>query len=144
MEIADLGQEFGLEGDLLEDVTSAINRAAPGELVQDLQPLESRLPMRVRVAGVRYENRPQVALISRPGMPVTLARDYDNTIDRNAIQVLVSGEQLGFLPRPIAQYLAPEMDTGVELDARITTVSRSNGPAAEVEISLSMSNNVPA
>jgi len=41
-----------------------------------------------------------------------LVREPDNTHDPNAIRVEIGGLYLGYVPRHIAQNLAPEMDKG--------------------------------
>jgi len=48
-----------------------------------------------------------------PGEPLTLRRDPANPHDPNAIAVLTaSGAQLGFVPREVAEALAPRLDAG--------------------------------
>lgn len=74
--------------------------------------------------GIRYENRFAVALKAEPGQRVHLVRDYDNLVDRNAIAIYLANEQMGYLPREVAQVLAPEMDTGTGFDATIVAVER--------------------
>jgi len=41
-----------------------------------------------------------------------LIRESDNPHDQNAIRVEIGGKYLGYVPRDIAQNLAPEMDKG--------------------------------
>jgi len=84
-----------------------------------------------RVNGVTYGTR-QRALrkleqYSADAIGVTLEREAGNAYDVNAIRVMVnvgSGAQyhLGFLPRDLADLLAPVMDKGVQLAARFKSV----------------------
>jgi hypothetical protein len=59
---------------------------------------------------------------------VTLERDADNTYNANAVKVMVnvnngSRYHLGFIPRDLAALLAPLLDKGVELAARLKGIT---------------------
>jgi helicase len=136
LDTVELRDSYHVDGDLLRDLASALNRAAPSNLVRELEPLDRVLPTRVRIAGIQYDNRSAVALLARSGMPVELVRDYDNTIDRNAIEVRLGGEGMGFIPRSMAQYLAPELDSGTNVRATIAEASLDVIPRVDIEISL--------
>ena len=61
----------------------------------------------------------------RPGQPVVLRRDPDNEHDPNAIAAdTPSGEQLGWVPRELAEELAPELDGGRDWSAVVLRESR--------------------
>jgi hypothetical protein len=75
-----------------------------------------------------------VAVRVQEGDFVSLVRDYDNPVDRNAIAVYWSGQQLGFVPREIAQLLAPELDTGTELAGSVAAVRSGRPPRIETSI----------
>jgi len=85
-----------------------------------------------RVNGVTYGTR-QRALrklekYSANMINVTLEREAGNTYDANAIRVLVNvknGEKyhLGFIPKDLADLLAPIMDKGIQLAARFKGVT---------------------
>ncbi|PKN82956.1 MAG: hypothetical protein CVU47_01310 [Chloroflexi bacterium HGW-Chloroflexi-9] len=92
-----------------------------------------------RVAGLQYENRRAHLSELEPGMPLRLLRDYDNPYDPNAIWVEHQGAQLGFLPRPLARLIAPSLDSGVQFEAKATSVQR--GSTAAVQLMISRSNN---
>ena len=68
----------------------------------------------IRIAGVAGAARHHAEALEAPalGAPLTLRRDPANEHDPNAIQVLASGEQIGWVPREIAAELAPEIDAG--------------------------------
>lgn len=79
------------------------------------------------VGGMEYEGRsvhlPDVRASSR----VELRRDYANQYDVNAIEVFVSGEMLGYVPRSSARLIAPLMDAGADANARVLEAQRANG-----------------
>ena len=64
-----------------------------------------------------------------------LVREYDNPVDRNAIGVYLSGRQLEYLERPLAQLAALDVDSGVRLIATISKIE--HGEVPEVWISIS-------
>ncbi len=72
---------------------------------------------RLRVSHVAGSARHHAAALqsddAAPGRPLELRRDRANEHDANAIAVhIASGEQLGWVPRPDAEELAPELDRG--------------------------------
>jgi HIRAN domain len=82
-----------------------------------------------------------------PGQPLELRRDPDNEHDPNAIAVHArGGEQLGFVPREIAEQLAPELDAGKPWAALVLREQRASprdprtgltmllAPAEEIEL----------
>ena len=70
----------------------------------------------LRVAGVagaaRHHAEALAADAAAPGRPLELRRDPDNEHDPNAIAVLAGGEQVGWVPRELAEELAGELDAG--------------------------------
>jgi HIRAN domain len=71
----------------------------------------------LRVANVAGAARHHAAALASdgaaPGSPLELRRDPGNEHDPNAIKVLVaSGEQAGWVPRELAEELAPLLDAG--------------------------------
>lgn len=72
----------------------------------------SQSQFEVRVVGVTFDNRQEVVKRLQSNDPVILCRDPRNSHDRNAIRVeTVTGQQIGFLERELAQRLAPAFDT---------------------------------
>ncbi len=71
--------------------------------------------LRTAVAAGASQHHPE-ALASddaAPGRPLRLRRDADNPHDPNAIAVETAGGlRLGFVPRALAEELAPELDRG--------------------------------
>ena len=59
-----------------------------------------------------------------PGLPVILQREPDNIFDNNAITVRSADELvLGHVPREIAARLAPMMDSGQPVSARLAVAA---------------------
>lgn len=132
IEVEQLLQEYGLESPLLEDVSRALIRATANPLLQqDTDPLANS----VEVIGIWYGERRNTARLARQGTSVKLTRDYDNLVDRNAVLVELEGRQLGYLPRSMSQYLAPEMDSGERFVGTVETVSDAVIPKVEIRLS---------
>ena len=70
------------------------------------------------------------------GDPLTLERDRDAAHDRNAILVHAGGSVIGRVERDVAQYLAPEMDSGARIGASVGSVSRGAGGAVSIRMRL--------
>ena len=65
------------------------------------------------VAGVMHQPEALQSDAAAPGSPLTLRRDQDNEHDPHAIAVdLAGGEQLGWIPRDLAEELSPSIDAG--------------------------------
>src|SRR5215204_693125 len=75
----------------------------------------------LRITGVAGASRHHAdALASdaaEPGRPLELRRDPTNAHDLNAIAVHAGGEQVGWVPRAIAEALAPALDAGEPFSA---------------------------
>ena len=100
-------------------------------MLRDDIAVDASLPLDVDVRGTRFQSRPAIVAATERGDEVDLVRDYDNLVDRNAIFVRRSGEDLGYVPRFVAQALAPEIDAGETFTARVTDVD-----AAELNVSI--------
>jgi hypothetical protein len=62
-----------------------------------------------------------------PGRPLRLRRDPDNPHDPNAIAVHAQGGgQLGWVPRAIAEDLAPQLDAGTPFSAVVLREQRAS------------------
>jgi hypothetical protein len=93
------------------------------------------LPITVDIRGRAYRNRQVVALRAAPGDSLVLEREYDNLVDQNAVRVVLDAQELGYLPRRVAQLVAPEMDTGLLLTATIAHVERDDVPQVSLVLS---------
>lgn len=84
-----------------------------------------------KIVGVTFEGRQDTVAALRPGETVELRRDAANPHDPNAIGVWYGALQLGFLKRPIAARIAPNVDAGERYAAEVTAITgggaRSHG-----------------
>ena len=128
VEVERLRTVHGLRGSVLDDVARALKRVGRNPLLASGADLTTLLPMTVDIRGIGYENRRIVALRAVPGQDVELDRDYENVVDQNAVRVRLDSQELGYLPRGVAQLVAPELDTGSALSATIAEVDQSEDP----------------
>jgi hypothetical protein len=131
-----LHYDFGLTSPLLEDVHRVIFISGVNPLLRQFTSLEEFLPHEVEVQGIIYENRSLVALRAQVGQQVELVRDYDNLVDWNAMAVYLWNQQMGYIPRQEAQVLAPEIDTGAVLHAKVIRVKGEKPPRVWIWIEL--------
>ncbi|HEY7024809.1 MAG TPA: HIRAN domain-containing protein, partial [Candidatus Limnocylindrales bacterium] len=66
--------------------------------------------------------------------PISLQREYDNIADRNAVRLLSGTAELGYVPRAVAQLIAPEMDTGRIFTSVIREITSDDVPNITIEI----------
>jgi HIRAN domain len=105
----------------------------------------------LRVVGVAGAGRHHAEAIASdavaPGRPLALRRDPENPHDPNAIAVdATDGRQAGWVPREVAEELAPELDAGRPWSAIVLREQRRSprdprhgltmllAPATEVEL----------
>jgi helicase len=131
-----LRAEFGLSGAILEDVSRAVQRSGRNPLLSSGEDATDLLPMTVDVRGISYGNRRFAAHALQAGEEAQLEREYDNLVDQNAIRVLINSAELGYLPRHVAQLLAPELDAGGTLTATITEIEKRD--VSRVKVTLTM------
>jgi superfamily II DNA/RNA helicase len=131
-----LRHDYGVTGFILEDLRYKLGSMAINPLLRPIEPLRKMLPLQTRVAGIYYENRHFAARRVRTGDALDLRRDYDNPVDPNAIGVYHRAGQLGFLPKDLAQRLAPELDAGEAITARVVSVTQAEIPEITMELAL--------
>jgi hypothetical protein len=83
----------------------------------------------LRVAAVAGAGRHHAEALESedvgPGRPLELRRDPDNPHDPNAIAVHApGGPQVGWVPRKLAEELAPDLDAGREVSAVVLREQR--------------------
>lgn len=132
-----LRHDYGITGFVLEDLRYELGRTTLNPFLRPIQPLRRILPVQVRVVGVYFENRRFAASRAVIGDSLDLRRDYDNPVDANAVAVYHRAGQLGFLPRDLAQRLAPELDSGEQVTSIVTNIVQGDVPEVIVELSLS-------
>lgn len=118
----ELREVYGLQSPVLEDVSRALARSSQNPLLALHADLTDLFPLDFEVRGVRYGARRNVAGRLRVGDAIELRRDYENQFDRNAVAVTSSGAEIGYVPRSIAQLIAPEIDSGTPFVARVVSI----------------------
>ena len=131
-----LRHEYGVTGYVLNDLRYKLGRMAINRLLKPIKPLHKVLPLQENVVGISYENRWITARRVRVGDELELYREYDNPVDPNAVAVRHKAGQVGFLPRDIAQRLAPEIDSGSTIVATTVKTVRKDKPSITVELRL--------
>jgi replicative superfamily II helicase len=126
--------EFGLEGQVLDDVNQALSRAGRNELLFKNTAIEEILPYETDVVGTSYENRFVVAATAKIGDDIELIRDYDNPSDRNAIRAELNGQVIGYLERQLAQLAAVDIDCGLNIKGIVTNIVKGRVPRIKIRI----------
>src|SRR5215211_9285789 len=104
----------------------------------------------LRIAGVAGAGRHHAGALAsdaaEPGRPLELRRDPANPHDPNAIAVHAGGEQVGWVPRGVAEEIAPAIDAGEPYSAIVLREQRRSprdprhgltmllAPDAEIEL----------
>ena len=80
-----------------------------------------------KLAGVSFGDCQQnIKLFGNPGINTfNLRREPQNPYDPNAVWVGTGTYPLGYLPRPVAQRLAPQMDLGRKYMAEYVSLNAS-------------------
>lgn len=129
--------EHGIGADTAADVAQAARRLHPNPLLRGGRSLEDVVGEPVRIVGI---GRPQwYAARLAAGGDVEIRRDYDDLADRNAMEALAGGQRVGYLERDVAQYLAPLVDAGMAVSARVASVEGGGSDAPTVAVVLSVS-----
>jgi hypothetical protein len=124
-------EEFNLSGTALDDVTRAIALISKNPLLRTgFQPLPTTVMLHIT-----ERSQTQEAAKIKSESEVFLRRDYNNTADRNAVEVLFQGNSIGFLPRYLGQTIAPEIDAGTRFNAVATGVIVPSQKAPLVTVS---------
>jgi hypothetical protein len=110
---------FGLAGPMLETISGAIARSRRNPLLAELPALADALPREFWVRPDPAAIRTARAAGLVPGASLQVGRDYLNRLDRNAMTLSLSDDVVGFVPRDIAQLLAPDVDGGVRFTAEV-------------------------
>ena len=131
-----LRHKYGVTGYILDDLRYKLGRMAINPLLNPIRPLHEVLPLQEKVVGISYENRWIAARRVRSGDNLELRRDYENPVDPNAVAVHHKAGQVGFLPRDLAQRLAPEIDSGSTIVATAVKTVQKKKPAITVELRL--------
>lgn len=58
---------------------------------------------------------------------ILLLREPENEYDSNAIKVLGNGKVMGYIPKMVAEHLAPQLDSGITFDVRLIYITAGEG-----------------
>lgn len=131
-----LSHDFKFEGHVLEDVSKAISRAGSNPLLKQYSSITRILPLEMEVKGIYFlKERSLVAMAAREGQDARLVREYGNRYDRNAIQVQLNGQMIGYIERQLAQLVAPEIDCGLQLVGKISRIVSADVPRIWITLS---------
>ena len=97
-----------------------------------------------KVVGVSFEGRQDVVAGLAPGAALELRRHADNLHDSNAIGVWYGALQLGFLKRPIAARVAPNVDAGEHYTAQVTAITGGGARSWGINVYVTRERAAPA
>ena len=127
--------KFNLKSSVIELIAKKIYLNSINPIFEEFEDIESFLPRVVDIKGIAYEERKNFVPQLKIGQLLNCQRDYDNSIDYNAIKVCLKNLEIGYLPRNIAQILSPEIDTGLSIIAKVIKIDYSSTiPKVFVEI----------
>ncbi len=87
-----------------------------------------------KIVGVTFEGRQDLVAGVVAGTELTLVRDTANAYDPNAVGVWLGQLQLGFVRRPIAARIAPNIDAGERYRAEVRHVTGGGTRSVGVNI----------
>ncbi|MEI7430599.1 MAG: HIRAN domain-containing protein [Betaproteobacteria bacterium] len=85
------------------------------------------------LAGSQYYAVNSVWQEIQLGNRLTLIREPQNRHDRNAVRVEWQGRQLGYVPRAENRAVARAMDSGEQLEGRVSRLREDSNPWLRVE-----------
>jgi len=120
--------EHGIAAGAAADVAGAARRMDVNPLLREGRSLEDVLaePTRIVGAGADLWYASRLA----EGDDVEIRRDYGDPADRNAMAAYADGRHVGYVEGRVAQYLAPLVDAGVKVSARVASVEQGGGGAS--------------
>ncbi len=129
----ELVEEYGVPEAALADVSRAILRSAHSAALDRLDEGRPLLPLTVRMRAFRQSASILGRL--RPGDELDVRRDYQSPY-RNATLLQSQGQFLGYLRRSDGQALAPELDAGMHVDARLRSVGQDTAGRTLLEVEI--------
>ena len=129
-----LRHDYGVAGYVLDDLRYKLGRMVVNPFLRPIRPVQEILPVDSQVVGISYENRRIAARRVEEGDVLELRRDYENPVDSNAIAIFHQSRQIGFMPRDLAQWLAPEIDAGREFCAEALNTIAERIPAVTARV----------
>lgn len=121
-----LVEEYGLPEAALPDLNRALLRSARSPILARLDQGEPLLPFNAVVRALRRSTGLVSSLL--PDAVMQVRRDYDSPY-RNSTRLDSMGQTIAYLRRGDAQVVAPEIDAGMEVEARLVSIARDeSGP----------------
>jgi single-stranded-DNA-specific exonuclease len=87
-----------------------------------------------KIVGVTFEGRQDLIAGLQPGQELELVRQPDNAFDPNAVAVHFGRLQLGFMRKPIAARIAPNIDAGERYRAEVRHITGGGTRSVGVNI----------
>jgi hypothetical protein len=126
---------YRLTTPVIEDVIRAQEKSTRNILLTYKDNSDDEVIARSWVKGIfSSDNKKILADNTKRGNIVTLERDYGNMFDRNAVAVVLRGQNLGMVDKNVAQLIAPLMDSGVSITGVVRNVERGRTIEIEIEI----------
>ncbi|HEY5348268.1 MAG TPA: HIRAN domain-containing protein [Candidatus Lustribacter sp.] len=97
-----------------------------------------------KIVGVTFEGRQDLIAGLQPGAQLELVRQPANAFDANAVAVHFGRLQLGFVRKPIAARIAPNIDAGERYRAEIKHITGGGTRSVGVNIWVSRERPEPA
>jgi superfamily II DNA/RNA helicase len=129
-----VAERFGLTAAELESTARAILRSQPNDYLQRLDAGEPLLPLRVTCRLQRRALEMGYAYDVQVGQVLQVTRDLDSRLNRNSMYVSLNRHQLAYFPADAARALAPEIDAGLAVGARVTSVESENDRPSAVDL----------
>jgi len=118
-----LAEDLGVSGAALEQTARVAMRAQRNDLLRRYYSGEPLLPMTFTISTSRSARRGAHTSGIRMDTQLSLERDYDSTLNRNALLLTYASRPVARVPRLVAQALALYIDSNIEYTATVTRVS---------------------
>jgi len=105
----------------------------------DVRPATRRIALQQSpLAGFQYHDGERIWPRLRPGQPLTLRREADNSHDPRAVSVWWRDRKLGYVPRNENVAVATLLDAGEALEVRVVALEASRDPWRRVRFEVSV------
>ena len=114
-----LAERLSLTGSELEATARAVLRSQPNEYLRRLDQGNDLLPLTSECHVLRFALASGLAYEATQGTHLTIQRDHDSRLNRNAVLLSLGGQPFAYLAADAARALAPELDAGLQVEATI-------------------------
>ncbi len=115
--------DFDISGYALADLKHKLRKLIINPYLKPIRSLDEFLPLEAEIVGTEIGNRWVATRNLNVGDELELRRDFEDSIDANAISIFHKNLLLGHLDFALAQRLAPELDAGIDIRARVAQFS---------------------